>query len=46
MRLPHDETLKNLGVKVITHTVVLVLYSSTEVDQEKHQQEAKQTRTK
>lgn len=38
MRLPHDKKMKNLGVKPINHTVVSVLYSSTEGDEEKHQQ--------
>ena len=38
MRLPHDEKMKNLGVKAINDTVVSILYSSTEGDQEKHQQ--------
>jgi len=37
MRLTHDEKMKNLGVKAINHTVVSILYSSTEGDQEKHQ---------
>lgn len=42
MRLPHDEkktNQTNLRVKAINHIVVSILYSSTEEDQEKHQQE-------
>lgn len=34
----HNEKMKNFGVKAINHRVVSVLYSSTEVDKEKHQQ--------
>lgn len=35
MRLPHDEKIKNLRVKVIK-AVVSILNSSTEGNQEKH----------